>query len=170
MGGDLGFAAAVCSQGSFARSTASGNTDNPPIGDTWQVSIMNAPASVPITLLVQTPQGNTSSVVGYTDQAGTFNQSGQFVSAQEGPQTWSWVAGAKPVGSWNFNVRQPSGYGHVPPAALLKPMPSIIPVKPGQVSSNQMGLACEFNGWIANNPFGAVVLALGVGWLLKRKS
>jgi len=169
MGGDLGFAAAVCSQGSFARSTSSGNVDNPQIGESWQVNVQNSPASVPVTLLVQTPQGNTSTVVGYTDSSGTFSQSGQFVAAQVGPQTWNWLIGSKPIGSWRFNLRQPSDFGHVSPAALLKPMPTIIPAKPGQVSSSQMGWKCNLDSWVNGNPVMATGLAIGIGLLLKGK-
>jgi len=171
MGGDLGFAAAVCSQGNFSRATGTGNVSNPPVGDSWSVQITSAPASSPVVLQKNTQQGVSQSITGYTDQYGTFNQGGTFGHQDVGPQTWSWIIGGRNQGSWPFTVRPPSDTpaNRVPPAALLTPMPSIIPVKPGQVSSDQAGLKCRIDSWVNGNPLMAVAVALGIGYLLRGK-
>ena len=55
----------------------------------------------------------------------------------------------------------------VPPAALLKPMPTIIPAKPGQVTSGETGLACQLSAFANDNPILGVMFALGIGWLIR---
>lgn len=170
-GGDLGFAAAVNSQGNFSRSTGTGNVNNPPVGDGWRVQITGAQVNSPVFLLKQTQHGNSQAIVGYTDGYGSFNQGGTFTHQDVGPQSWSWVVGSKNQGSWPFTVRPPSDTpaNRVPPAALLKPMPSIIPIKPGQVSSDMTGLKCQVDSWVSANPLLGVLVALGIGYLLRGK-
>lgn len=155
---------------SFAYSTSKGDAGNPQVGETWFISIANAPAGSPVTVMgTAGPSGAMAEKVeGQTDQSGNWTKSGQFTQNQIGSWSETWKVGGVVVGTWNFTVRPPAASGNVPPAALLKPMPTIIPPKPGQVSSSQMGALCQIGSWANQNPLMAVVVAIAAGWLVKK--
>lgn len=167
-GGDLGFATAF--GGAHVEfSTSSGDTLNPSVGDNWAVQITAAQPNSRVTVLGTWPDGTTHEAFeGMTDVYGQWRKNGQFGQEQLGSWSEVWKVGGMEVSRWNFTVRPPQDRGNVAPASLLKPMPSIIPVKPGQVSSADMGIGCRLGSWVNANPLGGVALALGLAVLIKK--
>lgn len=55
------------------------------------------------------------------------------------------------------------------PATLVAPMPSIVGVKPGQVSSDQVGVKCQLDGWVHRNPVLALVAIGAAAWAWRKR-
>lgn len=167
-GGDLGMSTAF-GGASFARSSSSGDVNNPQVGEHWAIYISQARPRCPVMVYGSAGPGGPlrQTLEGYTDQFGSWQKNGQFTQDQIGSWSETWKVCDQVVGTWNFVVRPPSDYNNLAPAALLKPMPSIIPAKPGQVSSGQTGLLCQIGSWVNANPFGGLLVAVGIGWVIK---
>lgn len=169
-GGDLGFDTAFGGAG-VSYAVSGGDVQNPPIGDRWTVSIYNAPPNSPVVQNGNTTPNSSQCVgktIGFTDQYGNFRQTGQFTASDIGSWSRSWSVAGRTVGTWRHMVRPPSDTNNLPPVSLLTPMPSIIPVKPGYVSSDQVGPICQLSSWVSQNPVMAVLLAIGTGMVLKK--
>lgn len=169
-GGDLGFATAFGGAG-VSYSVSGGDVNNPPIGDRWMINIYNALPNAPVVQNGNTTPDATQCVgqiIGFTDQYGQFRRTGQFTAADLGSWSKNWSVGGRTVGSWVYKVRPPSDTNNLPPATLLRPMPSIIPVKPGQVSSAQVGPICQLSSWVSQNPVMAVLVAIGAGMVIRK--
>ena len=155
--------------GSFIHSASpSGNVQTPAVGDRWLVAAHNENPGMPVSVYggkAGSPYSTTD--YGVTDAFGNWQMGGSFDQSQLGPWEEDWRVGGRHIGTWDFTVIPASEARKVPPATLLKPMPSIVPVKPDQVSSSQAGVKCRLDAFVNANPVAGVALAIGIGVLIR---
>ena len=62
-----------------------------------------------------------------------------------------------------------TGPGALSPITLTSPMPSITPVRPGTVTTNEPDFWCGVNSWVSTNPWLALAGVAAAYFLLRKK-